>query len=211
MGSSALLNIALRFVAACLLALSAAGACAATILVYGDSLSAGYGLPGGKGWVNLLAGRLGNERLNYKVANASISGETTLGGRNRIESVLKVHRPDIVILELGANDGLRGASLDTMRANLEAIVDASRRSNARVLLVGMRLPPNYGAAYTEKFQKVYSEVAASRRVPLVPFLFEGFADNRVYFLPDGVHPAAEAQPVILDIVWKGLRPMLKSR
>lgn len=189
----------------------AAGACAATILVFGDSLSAGYGLPGDRGWVNLLAGRLDKERLNYKVANASISGETTLGGRNRIESALKAHRPQIVILELGANDGLRGASLDAMRANLEAIVDASRRSDARVLLLGMRLPPNYGAAYTEKFQKVYAEVAASRKLPLVPFLFDGFADKRGYFQSDGLHPAAEAQPVILEIVWKELRPMLKNR
>jgi len=201
----------LRFIAVCALALSAAGASAATILVFGDSLSAGYGLPGDKGWVSLLAVRLDKERLNYKVANASISGETTLGGRNRIESALKAHRPDIVIVELGANDGLRGASLDAMQANLAAIVDAARRSKARVLLVGMRLPPNYGAAYTEKFQKVYAELAASRKVPLVPFLFDGFADKSSYFLPDGVHPAAEAQPMILDIVWKELRPMLEPR
>ncbi len=201
----------LRFIAACALALSAVAASAATILVYGDSLSAGYGLPGGKSWVNLLAGRREGERLDYKVANASISGETTLGGRNRIESALKTHRPDIVILALGANDGLRGASLDAMRANLEAIVDASRRSKARVLLVGMRLPPNYGAAYTDKFQNTYSEIARSRKLPLVPFLMDGFAEKRSYFLPDGVHPAADAQPVILDTVWSGLSPLLEKK
>ena len=194
-----------------MLALSAAGACAATILVYGDSLSAGYGLPGDKGWVNLLAERLSRERLNYKVANASISGETTLGGRNRITSALELHRPDIVILELGANDGLRGGSLDTMRANLEAMVDTCRRSNARVLLVGMRLPPNYGAAYTEKFQNVYAGIAARRKVALVPFLFDGFAEKGAYFLPDGMHPTTEGQPLILDTVWKGLSPMLKRQ
>jgi acyl-CoA thioesterase-1 len=203
-------NIALRFIGACVLALAAGGASAAAILVYGDSLSAGYGLPAGKSWVSLLARRLDDERLDYKVANASLSGETTLGGRNRIESALKAHRPDIVILALGANDGLRGASLDAMRANLEAIVDASRRSKARVLLVGMRLPPNYGVDYTEKFQNVYGEIARARKLPLVPFLLDGFAENRSLFQPDGVHPAAEAQPVILETVWKGLRPLLKK-
>jgi acyl-CoA thioesterase-1 len=210
MGSSGFFSIVLRCVAACALALSGAGTYAATILVYGDSLSAGYGLPGDRGWASLLAGRLREERLNYKVANASISGETTFGGRKRIDGALQQHHPDIVIVALGANDGLRGASLDAMRANLEAIVDASRRAHARVLLVGMRLPPNYGAAYTEKFQKTFREIAAARKMPLVPFLLEGFGEKRAYFLADGVHPAAEAQPLILDTVWKGLRPMLKK-
>ena len=199
-----------RFTAACALALSAAAAPAATILVYGDSLSAGYGLPSGKDWASLLAGRLREEGFNYKVANASISGETTLGGRNRIAASLKQHQPDVVILALGANDGLRGASLVEMRSNLEALVDASRESGARVLLVGMRLPPNYGAAYTEKFQKVFAEVAASRKVALAPFLFEGFADKRDYFQSDTVHPSANAQPIILETVWKGLKPLLKK-
>ena len=160
----------------------------------------------------LLGDRLRQEGFaNYKVANASISGETTLGGKNRIAASLKDHRPDIVILALGANDGLRGASLGDMRANLEALVDASRKSGARVLLVGMRLPPNYGAAYTERFQKVYREVAASRKVPLVPFLLEGFAEKPAYFLSDTVHPSATAQPLIRDTVWKGLRPLLTKR
>ena len=178
--------------------------------MYGDSLSAGYGLPSGKEWASLLAGRLREEGFNYKVANASISGETTLGGRNRIAASLKQHQPEVVILALGANDGLRGGSLDEMRVNLEAIVDAVRKSGARVLLVGMRLPPNYGAAYTQKFRQVYDEVAASRKVPLVPFMFEGFAEKRAYFLPDTVHPAADAQPLILETVWKGLRPLLRK-
>jgi len=180
-------------------------------LVYGDSLSAGYGLPADKSWVNLLAGRLHDERFDYKVANASISGETTLGGRNRLEPALKAHRPDIVILALGANGGLRGASLDAMRANLEAMVDASRRSKARVLLVGMRLPPNYGADYTEKFQQVFGEVAKSRKAPLVPFLLDGFAEKSSYFLSDGVHPSVTAQPFIMETVWKELRPLLKKQ
>ena len=182
---------------------------AATILVYGDSLSAAYGLTQDQGWVNLLARRLHAERPDYKVANASISGETTHGGRNRIEGALKAHRPAIVIVELGANDGLRGSSIDSTRANLESIIDASRRAGARVLLVGMRLPPNYGAAYTEKFQQLYAEIAKKKKVRLVPFLFEGFGEDPKYFLPDGIHPAALAQPVMLDTVWKELQPLLK--
>jgi len=191
------------------LAASAATASAATILGYGDSLSAAYGLPQEQGWVHLLAQRLHAQGFDYKVANASLSGETTDGGRNRIEAALRTHRPALVIVELGANDGLRGASLDTVRRNLEAIVDACRRANARVLLVGIRMPPNYGAIYTEKFQGVFGEVARSRKVPLVPSLLDGFSANRELFQADGIHPTAAAQPVMLDTVWKGLRPLLK--
>src|SRR5262245_12811579 len=211
MRCSGMFDIALRLIVACALTLSAVTASAATILVYGDSLSAGYGLPGDKSWVHLLATRLRDERFDYKVANASISGETTLGGRNRIESALSASRPDIVILALGANDGLRGGSLDAMRANLEAMVDASRRHNAQVLLAGMRLPPNYGAAYTEKFRLVFSEVAKSRKTSFIPFLLDGFADQSAYFLADGVHPASAAQPLILETVWKELKPLLRKR
>jgi acyl-CoA thioesterase-1 len=206
-----LFDIVLRVVAACALALCATLASAATILVYGDSLSAGYGLAADKAWPSLLGERLRKDYSDYKVANASISGETTLGGRNRIAGALEQHRPAVVILALGANDGLRGASLDTMRANLETIVDASRKSGARVLLVGMRLPPNYGRDYTEKFQRVFSEVAKSRKTPLVPFLLDGFAEKGTYFLQDGLHPTAEAQPLILDTVWKELKPLLKRQ
>jgi acyl-CoA thioesterase-1 len=115
----------------------------------------------------------------------------------------------VVILELGANDGLRGSSLSTTRANLESMIDASRRAGARVLLVGMRLPPNYGPAYTEKFQQLYAEVARKKKVPLVPFFFEGFGENPGYFQPDGIHPTAQAQPVMLDTVWKELKPLLR--
>ena len=191
------------------LALPAATASAATLLVYGDSLSAAYGLPQEQGWVHLLAQRLHAQGFDYKVANASLSGETTDGGRNRIEAALRTHRPALVIVELGANDGLRGARLDTLRRNLEAIVDACRRANARVLLVGIRMPPNYGANYTEKFQGVFGDVARSRKVPLVPSLLDGFSANRELFQADGIHPTAAAQPVMLDTVWKGLRPLLK--
>lgn len=160
--------------------------------------------------MSLLTRRLAAEKFDYKVANASISGETTHGGRNRIEAALKAHRPSIVILELGANDGLRGTTLDATRANLEAIIDACRNAGARVLLVGMRLPPNYGTDYSHKFQRIYVEVARRKKLPLVPFLFEGFADKREYFLEDGFHPAANGQMMMLDTVWKELRPLLKK-
>jgi acyl-CoA thioesterase-1 len=197
-------------IAACAFALASVSSNAATVLVYGDSLSSGYGLPREQGWVNLLEKRLHAEKLDYKVANASISGETTLGGVNRIEAALRSHRPAIVILGLGANDGLRGGNLDAMRANLESMVDASRKAGARVLLIGMRIPPNYGMSYTEKFHRAFGETARQKKLPLVPFLFEGFAEKREYFQTDGIHPNAEAQPVMLDTVWKELRPLLKG-
>ena len=193
----------------CALAAPAAAFSAATILVFGDSLSAGYGLPREQGWVHLLEQRLRAEKRDYKVVNASISGETTLGGRSRIDAALKSHRPALVILELGANDGLRGATPESIRRNLEAISDACRRAQARVLLVGIRLPPNYGTAYTEKFHDVFGAVARSRKLPLVPFLLDGFSDDRTLFLEDGIHPNAAAQPRILDTVWKELKPLLR--
>ena len=193
------------------LALPFAPSFAATLLVFGDSLSAGYGLPREQGWVHLLEQRLRAEKLDYKVVNASVSGETTLGGRNRIGDALKAHRPALVILELGANDGLRGATPDSIRRNLKAISDACRRAKARVLLVGIRLPPNYGTAYTEKFHEVFSAVARSRKLPLVPFILDGFSNDREFFQDDGIHPSAAAQPLMLDTVWKELRPLLKVR
>ncbi len=184
-------------------------AAASTILVFGDSLSAGYGLPQEQSWPSLLEKRLREENSRYRVANASISGETTSGGASRIEGALKTHRPEIVVIELGANDGLRGQSLDLMRRNLEAMVDASRRVKAEVLLVGMRLPPNYGTAYTEKFQRTYAEIAKAKKAAFVPFLFEGFAEEARYFQSDRVHPTSEAQALMLETVWKGLKPLLK--
>ena len=184
---------------------------AATILVFGDSLSAGYGLARGEDWPQLLAQRLQQKKTDYTVVNASISGETTQGGANRIDNALKTHRPAVVILALGANDGLRGSDLAAMRRNLERMIDASQRSHARVIVAGMRIPPNYGPAYTEKFQSTFREVAKTRRVPLVPFLLEGFADQRDYFLPDNLHPTATAQPMILETIWKPLAPLLKDK
>lgn len=195
----------LLFLALCL----AQPAAAATIMVYGDSLSSGYGLPRDAAWTHLLERRLHEGKYDYTVANLSVSGETTLGGRNRIEAALTQHRPAIVILALGGNDGLRGQSPDAMRANLEAIILASRRAGARVLLVGMRMPPNYGTAYTEKFHRAYADLAQRHKLPLAPFLLDGFGEDRAYFQPDGIHPAAKAQPLMLDTVWKVLQPMLQ--
>jgi acyl-CoA thioesterase-1 len=195
-----------------ILALSANAAIAAdiapVIMVFGDSLSAGYGLPQGAGWVNLLQQRLQREKLDYKVVNASISGETTFGGRNRIAAALEQHHPAVVIVELGANDGLRGASVETMRANLTAIATACRQHGARVLLVGMELPPNYGTDYVRKFRATFVSIAKAQHLPFVPFLLVGFADDPTQFQADGLHPVAGAEPRILDNVWKQLRPML---
>ena len=198
-----------RVVSFCLLAAAPYLASAATILVFGDSLSAAYGLPQEHGWPSLLEKRLQGEGYGYRVANASISGETTAGGASRLENALQTHRPDIVVIELGANDGLRGQSLDLMRRNLERMIDASRRAKAEVLLVGMRLPPNYGMAYTEKFRQTYVELSREKKTAFVPFLFEGFGENARYFQSDRLHPTSEGQALMLDTVWKGLRPLLR--
>ncbi len=192
-----------------MLMLPPATSLAATLMVYGDSLSAGYGMPQEQGWVNLLQKKLQAEKMNYKVVNLSISGETTLGGKNRIARALEAHRPAIVILALGANDGLRGQNLEAMRANLEAIIQTCRRLNARVVLVGMRLPPNYGASYGEKFHRTFVDLARHHKLALVPFLLEGFGDDLSLFQPDGIHPAAPAQARMMETVWKTLRPLLK--
>jgi len=193
-----------------LVAISTA-ASAGTILVFGDSLSAGYGLPQDKGWVHLLETRLRDERLNYTVANASVSGETSAGGVRRIPDALKQHQPDIVVIELGATDGLRGQNLDVMRQNLEAMIDASRKASAQVLLVGMRLPPNYGMSYTEKFRQAFADIARAKKTAFVPFLFEGFGEDGRYFQADRVHPTSEAQALMLDTIWTGLKPLLNRR
>jgi acyl-CoA thioesterase I len=180
-----------------------------TILVFGDSLSAGYGLAQKQGWVDLLETRLRDEGFNYRVANASISGETTLGGAQRIAGALKTHQPDIVVLELGANDGLRGQDIDVIKRNLAQMIEASQRVKAKVLLVGMRLPPNYGMSYTEKFQQTYAELAREKKTALVPFLLQGFAEDGRFFQADRVHPTREAQSTMLETIWQGLKPLLK--
>ncbi len=192
-----------------LLALADFAAAAPAIMVYGDSLSAAYGLPGESGWVNLLQEKLRQEMYDYKVVNASVSGETTLGGKNRIAAALEKNDPQVVILELGANDGLRGQPIDSARRNLEAMIVASKQAGARVLLLGMRLPPNYGTAYTNKFHSIYRELARDHQVALVPFMLDGFADRRDFFQSDGVHPTGPAQKLILENVWKELKPLLQ--
>lgn len=181
---------------------------AATILVFGDSISAGYGLPRDQGWVDLLRARLARDHPDYKVINASLSGETTVGGKSRLPATLAQHHPQIVILELGGNDGLRGTRTETIRANLATMIAECRKHNSRVLLVGMRVPPNYGSDYEEKFRSLYAALAKSEHVPLAPFLFEGFAADRGMFQSDGIHPVAAAQEKMLDTVWPHLRLLL---
>lgn len=181
---------------------------APVVLVFGDSLAASYGIPADSGWVSLLDQRIHQKKPGYRVVNASISGETTSGGLYRIEQVLAEHRPTVVILELGANDGLRGLPLEAAASNLNAIITACRNRKARVLLIGMRLPPNYGSAYAAKFQAIYQQAAQRHKIPLLPFLLEGFADNPELFQADGLHPTTAAQPLIMERVWKLLQPIL---
>lgn len=178
--------------------------------MFGDSLSAAYGIAAKRGWVALLAGRLQRERLDYSVVNASISGETTAGGVSRLPRALARHKPAVVILALGANDGLRGLPVPEMKKNLAALIGMSRQAGAKVLLVGMRVPPNYGPEYTRDFDAAFAELARARKLALVPFLLEGMADDLRLFQPDRIHPTEEAQAVLLDNVWKALRPLLKS-
>ena len=183
---------------------------ASTIMVLGDSLSAAYGIEQSAGWVNLLQQRLRERGYRYQVANVSISGETTRGGLARVAQALKTHRPDIVVVELGANDGLRGLLLGEMQANLHTIITQTRRHNAQVLLVGMYLPPNYGPSYTKKFHQVYVDLAVRHRIPLVPFLLDGVATDTALIQRDGLHPTAAAQPRVLENVWKHLQGMLRK-
>jgi acyl-CoA thioesterase-1 len=181
------------------------------ILLVGDSVSAGYGLPTGVGWATLLQQRLDAQHLRYRVVNASISGDTTAGGRARLGALLAQHHPAITIIELGGNDGLRGGSLDAMRDNLDAMTSAAQKAGSRVLLVGIRVPPNYGSAYGERFAATFGEVARARKAALVPFLFEGFAENDSMFQPDRIHPLAAAQAKMLDNVWPSLAPLLSAK
>ena len=182
-----------------------------TILVFGDSLSAGFGIAIEQSWPALLKTRLQQEKLPHTVVNASISGETTAGGKSRLPDVLKKHRPAVVILALGANDGLRGLPLDAVRTNLREMVHAAKSAGARVLLVGMQLPPNYGPDYTRQFEASFAEIARQEKIALLPFLLEPIALDANAYLPDRLHPTAAAQPKILDHVWQTLRPLLKSR
>jgi len=186
----------------------AVGSAPRTVLVVGDSLSSEYGIERGAGWVALLTRRLAEQYPNYRVVNASISGDTTSGGLTRLPGLLKQHAPAVVVLELGSNDALRGLSLDMTEKNLRAMAQRAREAGAKVLVVGMRIPPNYGRDYTERFMKVFSSVAQSEQAPLVPFLMDGIATDREKFQADGIHPNEGAQPRLLDNVWAGLRPLL---
>jgi acyl-CoA thioesterase-1 len=181
-----------------------------TILVMGDSLSAAYGMRVEQGWVNLLQQRLESEGYGYRVVNASESGETTGGALARLPRALGRHEPAVVIIELGGNDGLRGLPTDGVQANLESMVQLSRKSGARVLLIGMRIPPNYGPAYTKSFHELFARVAASQDVPLVPFFLDGIALDEGLMQDDGLHPNAAAQPKLLAQVWPLLTPLLKK-
>lgn len=179
-----------------------------TVLVMGDSLSAAYNLAPEQGWVALLGRKLKAEHPGWTVANASISGETTAGGASRIAAELARHKPAVVVIELGANDGLRGLPLEQTRANLDRMVSAAREAGARVLLVGMRLPPNYGPQYTQGFERNFVEVAEAHGAALLPFLLEPIAMDREAFQADNLHPVAEAQPRLMEHVWPALAPLL---
>jgi acyl-CoA thioesterase-1 len=190
------------------IAAAAAAPAAPRILVYGDSLSSAYGIAQQRGWVALLEARLKREQKDYNVVNASISGETTRGGLARMPKVLAQVKPAVVILQLGANDGLRGLPVEQMKDNLAAMIEQSQQAGAKVLLVGMKLPPNWGPEYTGAFERVYPALATAHGTALLPFLFAGLKDDPANFQPDRLHPTEAAQPIILDAVWTKLAALL---
>lgn len=188
-----------------------AAAQAPVILVVGDSLSAEYGLKAGSGWVALLQARLAEQKKPHRVVNASISGDTTSGGRTRLPAALRTHKPAVVILELGGNDALRGLPLASTRDNLLAMARAAQQAGAKVIVVGMQVPPNYGSSYARDFEGLFTDVARQTRAALVPFLLQGVADRADamdWFQPDRIHPLAKAHPRMLDNVWPALKPLL---
>jgi acyl-CoA thioesterase-1 len=187
---------------------AAAYSASKSVLVLGDSLSAGYGLAQGANWVNLLEQRLREQKIDAEVINASISGDTTSGGKARLPALLQRYHPSVVVIELGANDGLRGLPVKAAQANLRSMIDAAQRAGARVLLVGMQIPPNYGRDYAESFQAMYPKLARETKAALAPFLLEGVANRPQLFQSDRLHPTAAAQPVLLDNVWPYLKPLL---
>ena len=199
----------IALVALCV-SLCARGADAPGLLIVGDSISAGYGLTAGEGWVDLLQTKLASDGYRYRVVNASISGDTTAGGRVRLPQLLKQHRPAVVVIELGGNDALRGGDLNATRSNLDAMVTAAQDAGAKVLIVGMQLPPNYGAAYVRQFGALFGEVAKSRKAAVVPYAFDGFGDDLAQFQADRVHPTAAAQQRILANIFPSLAPLLRK-
>lgn len=180
------------------------------IVIFGDSLSAAYGIPQHEGWVSLLQQRLNKQKLNYQVINASISGETTSGGLSRFSNMLTLQKPAIVLIELGGNDGLRGLSAIETRNNLEAMIQQAKKAKAKVLLIGMKIPPNYGLKYSQQFSKNYQNLAKKHSIKLAPFLLEGVAGNPDLMQADGLHPTAAAQAKLLDNVWPTFINMLKK-
>ena len=186
----------------------AQNAAAGTILIVGDSISAGFGLDTRLGWVSLLEQRLEREGHDDRVINASISGDTSAGGQARLPALLTEHKPDVVIVELGGNDGLRGQLPAQLQQNLAAMIDAAKTAGAKVLLLGMQLPPNYGVRYTEAFARVYTQLADEKQIALVPFFLEGVGGHPELMQADGLHPAAAAQQRLLDNVWPALKPLL---
>ena len=206
--AGSLLLVLLAVVLAAQVAIAAPAPAQRTVLVFGDSLSAGYGMAARQGWVALLGERLAARKPGWKVVNASVSGETTAGGVSRIGKVLERTDPDVVVIELGANDGLRGLPLLQTRSNLAKLVKAAEASGARVLLVGMRMPPNLGRAYTDGFEAGFRKVAKDHDVALLPFLLEPIAADPDAFQADDLHPTAAAQPRLLEHVWKSLEPLL---
>ncbi len=181
-----------------------------TVMVFGDSLSAGYGLASGEGWVSLLAARLSREGSAWKVVNASLSGETTAGGLSRLPADLARHHPSVVVIELGANDALRGQPVAAIRQNLARMIRLVRDAHAEPVLVGLMIPPNYGIDYAREFRELYPALAKRERVAFVPFLLEGIADHPELFQADQLHPVAAAQGRMLDNVWPSLEPVLRK-
>ena len=186
----------------------AQNAAAGTVLIVGDSISAGFGLDTSKGWVALLEQRLKQEGFADKVVNASISGDTSAGGLARLPAALAEHKPDVVVIELGGNDGLRGQPPAQLQQNLASMIQQSRDSGAKVLLLGMQIPPNYGKRYVEAFAKVFGDVAQKEKVPFVPFFLEGVGGHPELMQADGLHPAVAAQDKLLENVWPALKPLL---
>ena len=198
-----------RFLFVLIVSLMSTTATAKSIVVLGDSISAGYGIEVSQGWVQLLQQKLNEKGINYIIHNESISGDTTAGGLARIDRALTLHKPDVVIIELGANDGLRGLPPALIKNNLAEIAQRAQQAGAKVLLLSMKIPPNYGKRYTDLFYTIYPQLATELRIPYVPFILENVALSKDMMQPDGLHPNAQGQPFIADKVWSQLLPLLK--
>ena len=206
-------KLSVHVAAAWLMVAAAASAHSApkTVLVLGDSLSAEYGLARGTGWVALAEKKVRDQKLDAEIVNASVSGETTSGGRSRLPALLTKHKPALVVIELGANDGLRGLPVAAAQANLKAMADTAGKSGAKVMLIGMRIPPNYGRDYSDKFYAMYGTLSRELKAPLVPFMLDGVAEKTEMFQPDRLHPVAEAHPTILNNIWPVLEKSIKAK